>query len=241
MTVTDDPAADQDAAEATEKTVSQLHHLTRRDSILRMSEVKAAELAEAEPLDGENWLCEASDGGGTTPDDSGGGDGVPASWSCSESFYDSNDGCDCGCGPVDPDCESSSASVCDYEYCDHDEEVSPNSNGLCVSDGAGDGGDGGDGLPPSCDLGHSEECTAGNSCQFNYPTHGDQARCWWIGTYSVSGCESRTLPQTNPSSNFDCPRSDCIGDWHCGLGETCEWLDQADWIDGRPAKECRPV
>ncbi len=33
-----------------------------------------------------------------------GGDDVPAEWLCNDSFYDANDGCDCGCGILDPDC-----------------------------------------------------------------------------------------------------------------------------------------
>ena len=32
-------------------------------------------------------------------------DSVPSSWTCDESFYNSNDGCDCECGVWDPDCE----------------------------------------------------------------------------------------------------------------------------------------
>jgi len=40
--------------------------------------------------------------------------GVPAGWHCAPSFYGSGDGCDCGCGVVDPDCTSSAASACAF-------------------------------------------------------------------------------------------------------------------------------
>ena len=50
MTVTEDPTDETGAARVT----SQLHHLHRQHTILRMSEVRAAEMAEAEPLEGEN-------------------------------------------------------------------------------------------------------------------------------------------------------------------------------------------
>jgi hypothetical protein len=62
---------------------------------------------------------------------------VPAGWTCSESFYGSFDGCDCGCGVKDPDCTSNAATVC--EYCDGDgscalscEDIHPESNWLCL-------------------------------------------------------------------------------------------------------------
>jgi len=36
---------------------------------------------------------------------------LPAGWTCASGRYGSNDGCDCGCGVVDPDCSSSSIAV----------------------------------------------------------------------------------------------------------------------------------
>lgn len=56
---------------------------------------------------------------------------VPAGWTCNPSYYDTNDGCDCNCGLLDPDCLESeqfifgcnagvnptcvSPGVCEYE------------------------------------------------------------------------------------------------------------------------------
>ena len=35
-------------------------------------------------------------------------------WTCEQSYYGGNDGCDCGCGKLDPDCSSALASACQY-------------------------------------------------------------------------------------------------------------------------------
>lgn len=37
--------------------------------------------------------------------------GIPQAWNCPDSSYNSADGCDCGCGEVDPDCSLSNQSV----------------------------------------------------------------------------------------------------------------------------------
>ena len=39
---------------------------------------------------------------------------VPAAWHCAPGYYGAGDGCDCGCGALDPDCTSSASSACDY-------------------------------------------------------------------------------------------------------------------------------
>ncbi|KAJ1638683.1 hypothetical protein T492DRAFT_857828, partial [Pavlovales sp. CCMP2436] len=49
----------------------------------------------------EGWTCSAT----ATPRC------VPTTWSCAASYYGTNDGCDCGCGAVDPDCASSSSTL----------------------------------------------------------------------------------------------------------------------------------
>ena len=54
----------------------------------------------------------------------GGTSNPPAgTWYCASSYYGTGDGCDCGCGAVDPDCESGgcttggcSAADCDFCY-----------------------------------------------------------------------------------------------------------------------------
>jgi hypothetical protein len=35
-------------------------------------------------------------------------------WNCNAAYYGTNDGCDCGCGIVDPDCADSTSASCAY-------------------------------------------------------------------------------------------------------------------------------
>lgn len=41
-------------------------------------------------------------------------------WSCDPSWQGAGDGCDCGCGAVDPDCTGTSLGACDYLFCGAD-------------------------------------------------------------------------------------------------------------------------
>lgn len=54
----------------------------------------------------------------------------PDGWVCADGLYGTDDGCDCGCGVIDPDCPDATADVC--EFC------GPSS---CANDGTGDGCD----------------------------------------------------------------------------------------------------
>lgn len=60
-------------------------------------------------------------GGGT-----GGAGGGASGWTCDPQYYNGDDGCDCGCGIIDPDCTSAAVSAC--EYC--------SSGGSCANDGS---------------------------------------------------------------------------------------------------------
>jgi hypothetical protein len=37
---------------------------------------------------------------------------VPATWTCNVGYYGTLDGCDCGCGALDPDCSDVTADAC---------------------------------------------------------------------------------------------------------------------------------
>jgi hypothetical protein len=39
---------------------------------------------------------------------------VPVEWTCNPAYYGSGDGCDCGCGVVDPDCNNRNSIGCDF-------------------------------------------------------------------------------------------------------------------------------
>jgi hypothetical protein len=80
---------------------------------------------------------------------------VPEEWFCDAGFYDADDGCDCGCGALDPDCENATEEVCGnclppscaareantIFFCDFDLLVDDD-NSRCVG---GEGGAGGAG------------------------------------------------------------------------------------------------
>lgn len=42
------------------------------------------------------------------------GCGMIPGWTCDEGFYEGMDGCDCGCGLPDPDCEMPTLKLCEY-------------------------------------------------------------------------------------------------------------------------------
>lgn len=46
-----------------------------------------------------------------TDEDTG---GAPDGWNCDPGFYDTNDGCDCGCGLFDPDCADMTVESCEF-------------------------------------------------------------------------------------------------------------------------------
>jgi hypothetical protein len=41
--------------------------------------------------------------------------GIPENWNCPAEFYGTNDGCDCECGAVDPDCFNNNECHCKGE------------------------------------------------------------------------------------------------------------------------------
>jgi hypothetical protein len=73
----------------------------------------------------------ASSTGSCAPSD------VPTSWACETASYDADDGCQCGCGAVDPDCASASSADC--TECDMEascatscDDIDPTNNATCV-------------------------------------------------------------------------------------------------------------
>ena len=39
---------------------------------------------------------------------------APEGWTCAVSYYEAGDGCDCGCGVGDPDCDDATLDSCHY-------------------------------------------------------------------------------------------------------------------------------
>ncbi|HVJ21294.1 MAG TPA: putative metal-binding motif-containing protein [Polyangiaceae bacterium] len=64
---------------------------------------------------------------------------APANWTCPAAYYGTSDGCDCGCGVVDPDCANATVGVC--EFCNDvgsctngatcPGNINPNNNATC--------------------------------------------------------------------------------------------------------------
>jgi hypothetical protein len=59
---------------------------------------------------------------------------VPEGWTCSTSFYGSEDGCDCGCGIVDADCASLAPESCEYEQCETGFSLDPADTTQCIEE-----------------------------------------------------------------------------------------------------------
>jgi cysteine-rich repeat protein len=97
---------------------------------------------------------------------------TPGQWTCEPSYYGTDDGCDCGCGILDPDCPSLSSSACDYNNCTSGTPL-PNNNPLCAVAVCGNGvlqpgeqcDDGnlvpGDGCSPQCTIENMGLCGNG--------------------------------------------------------------------------------
>jgi hypothetical protein len=80
------------------------------------------------------WLRILNCGDGQTCGDDGECEGeidgrVPNAWSCLDSWYDADDGCDCNCGMKDPDCDDADARL---YHCEAGQTC--NSVGRCVGE-----------------------------------------------------------------------------------------------------------
>lgn len=108
-----------------------------------------------------------------------------AVWECDPSYYGSGDGCDCGCGLIDPDCVSALSATCRYcalcidedITCEGNPAVDPNHNALCAPEtpqwtcdpaweGVDDGCDCGCGrVDPDCTSQASTACEYCEACR----------------------------------------------------------------------------
>jgi hypothetical protein len=65
----------------------------------------------------------------------------PKAWDCNPSYFSAADGCDCGCGVVDPDCDDATLDSCDFcanigscsaDPCANNMDIDPEDNGVCL-------------------------------------------------------------------------------------------------------------
>jgi len=66
--------------------------------------------------------------------------GGPPGWTCPPEFYGTADGCDCGCGVLDPDCDDGTVASCEFcgepgscssVFSDCPGDIDPIQNWLC--------------------------------------------------------------------------------------------------------------
>jgi len=71
-----------------------------------------------------------------TIEDGGDLPGPPPEWVCPAEFFGTSDGCDCGCGALDPDCADATVESCDFcmaPGCANDcSEIDPTNNAVCL-------------------------------------------------------------------------------------------------------------
>jgi hypothetical protein len=148
-------------------------------------------------------------------------------WTCSPLYYGGGDGCDCGCGAVDADCEGQDVNSCTYNQCPTGQAPMPGDNARCeegewVSPGSDDEqhqpdapGDwtcqgsyfgGGDGCDCGCGAVDADCANSDyDTCQFNYcptgeiPDAGDTTQCT-PGDWVVPDSSADETDATNADS-----------------------------------------
>jgi len=116
---------------------------------------------------------------------------VPYAWTCSPGYYNANDGCDCGCGALDPDCADASVASCDYctdsgscgaGICPGSIAAGDNSTCMDCSNGVIDPGEGCD----DANLVSTDGCT-GNCLALMIPPPEWSCRSSYYG--AMDGCD----------------------------------------------------
>jgi len=87
---------------------------------------------------------------------------VPDGWTCRAFFFDTDDGCDCGCGVADPDCATAAFASCEFDQCEDTaggqlvpSQANPTT---CVANVCGDG------VTDGLELCDDDNATSGDGC-----------------------------------------------------------------------------
>jgi cysteine-rich repeat protein len=113
---------------------------------------------------------------------------APPDWNCIPTYFGTDDGCDCGCGVADPDCETPDIGACISNRCDGARgDVDPADTTVCNYDPSTCGDGTGEG---------AEECDDGNTA---------------VG----DGCSADCL---TVEAGFECPSSGACAPIVCGDG-----------------------
>jgi cysteine-rich repeat protein len=148
---------------------------------------------------------------------------APTGWTCDVNYYNAMDGCDCGCGIIDPDCPDATNASCDYcddvGSCDTSSSgcpglIDPNNNAVCIMTVCGNSV-----LEPGeqCDDGNTtsmDGCDA--TCQFEIPVQWSCNTAYY-GTNDGCDCGCGVPDPDCPSALVgDCDYCDDFGS--CGTG-----------------------
>jgi hypothetical protein len=133
-----------------------------------------------------------------------GGSGAPPDWACGPQYYSAGDGCDCGCGALDPDCGGAGCAApgCTDAACDFCTDTTGQQIACPGGGGGPDGGTGGgtwtcnplyQGAGDGCDCGCGDvdpDCGGGGcttpgcsdpACEFCYDGTGAMISCGGSG------------------------------------------------------------
>jgi MYXO-CTERM domain-containing protein len=142
----------------------------------------------------------------------------PAEWTCPAGFFGTDDGCDCGCGALDPDCADATFASCDFNQCDDTAgPASPVAGNpiACAANVCGDSTTAGE---ETCDDGNanaSDGCSATCTVEDGFDceraprgTEGERSlnsvcRAIVCGDGSVDGAESCDDTNTAPGDGCD--------------------------------------
>ena len=96
----------------------------------------------------------------------------PAGWTCTASFFDTDDGCDCGCGVADPDCATPAFASCEFDQCpdaDGADTVPVEANPItCAANACGDGTIDGDEACDDNNTAPGDGCSATCTVETNF-------------------------------------------------------------------------
>jgi hypothetical protein len=184
------------------------------------------------------------------PDDNAHCPNPPVTWNCSPRLYNDESRCDCGCGAIDPDCQSSGADACDT--CDapgscsaqpcpglidaasngHCDQPAPPAGWTCAPGAYADGitCDCGCGVAdPDCRSSDSDNCVRCTSC-------GGHGTC--EGTIDSADTTQCAPPPSGWTCSADAYR-DQVCDCGCGIPDVyCQGIELLYVCGNYPVEGC---
>lgn len=215
---------------------------------------------------GDGW-CTGDETPEGCPGDCDGLFAVPAEWTCNAGWYHADDGCDCDCGAVDPDCAEANAEVfncapesgCTAEgKC----QIPIPESWICLRDyyAAGDDCDCDCGAyDPDCDDPQQRvvNCARGSACNDDGTCEVSIPPTWvcsnrWYAAQDGCDCDCGAIDPdcSNPAEEVSgcAPGSECKADGTCEESIPASWVcrrqfygagDECDCNCGAPDPDCQ--